>query len=329
MSFWLDRPTFVTGATGLVGSHLVGRLVDAGADVICLIRDEIPTSLLYGSGWIHRVRCVRGDVCDQALLERALGEYEIDTIFHLAAQAIVGVANRNAVSTFQTNVAGTWTLLEACRRSPRVRQVVTASSDKAYGGAEELPYREQTRLAPVHPYDVSKACADLIAQSYAHSFDVPVAITRCGNFFGPGDIQWNRIVPGTIRSLLRGQRPIVRSDGSFIRDYFYVEDGAAAYLMLAEKLAANPQLRGAAFNFSHEQPLTVLALVDKICQLMGVAIGPRILNEACHEIREQCLSAEKARQELGWYPLFDMDSGLRKTIDWYRKLLQTPNAKSA
>ena len=328
-TFWLDRPTLVTGATGLVGSHLVARLVASGADVVCLIRDEIPTSLFYRAGWNERVRSIGGDVCDQPLMERILGEYEIDTVFHLAAQAIVGVANRNAVSTFETNIAGTWSLLEACRRSPRVRQIVTASSDKAYGEVAELPYREETKLAAVHPYDVSKACADLIAQSYAHTYNVPVAITRCGNFFGPGDLQWNRIVPGTIRSLLRQQRPIIRSDGQFVRDYFYVEDGAAAYLLLAEKLAARPEIRGTAFNFSHEQPLTVLALVEKITQLVGTTLPPRILNEASNEIRSQYLSAEKARAELEWQPLFDLESGLQRTIAWYRELFAMSDAGQA
>jgi CDP-glucose 4,6-dehydratase len=320
-SFWQDRPTFVTGATGLVGSHLVGQLIASGADVVCLVRDEIPTSLFCRNGFERQVRMVRGDVCDQPLLERTLGEYEIDTVFHLAAQAIVGVANRNAVSTFQTNVGGTWSLLEACRRSPRVRQIVVASSDKAYGGAPELPYREETPLAATHPYDVSKACADLIAKSYACTFNLPVAITRCGNFFGPGDLQWNRIVPGTIRALVRQQRPVIRSDGQFVRDYFFVEDGAAAYLLLAEQLAARPELRGRAYNFSHEQPLTVLDLVRRICGLMNVCIEPEILNEASHEIREQFLSAEKARAELGWRPHFDLDAALLKTIAWYREFL--------
>ncbi len=184
---------------------------------------------------------MRGDVRDQALLERALGEYEIDTVIHLAAQTIVGIANRNPVSTFEANIAGTWALLEACRRSPLVKQIVVASSDKAYGDHEVLPYDEETPLDGRHPYDVSKSCADLIAQSYAHTYGLPVAVTRCGNFYGGGDLNWNRIVPGTIRSVLRGQRPVIRSDGQYVRDYFYVEDGAAAYMMLAEALAARPR----------------------------------------------------------------------------------------
>jgi CDP-glucose 4,6-dehydratase len=224
--FWDQRPTFVTGATGLVGGWLVKRLVAAGAEVTCLVRDWVPQSMLLRGEIVDRVNVVRGDVRDQGLLERVLGEYEIDTVLHLAAQTIVGIANRNPVSTLETNVAGTWTLLEACRRSPTVRQVVLASSDKAYGDQEDLPYDESTPLQGRHPYDVSKSCGDLIGQMYAASFDLPVVTTRCGNFFGGGDLNWNRLVPGTIRSVIRGERPIIRSDGHYVRDYFYVEDGA-------------------------------------------------------------------------------------------------------
>jgi len=316
-SFWLDRPTFVTGATGLVGSWLVRRLLDAGADVVCLVRDWVPQNELSRTRLIEQVKVVHGDVRDQALLERALGEYEIDTMIHLAAQTIVGIANRNPVSTFETNIGGTWALLEACRRSPGVKQIVVASSDKAYGDQDKLPYDENTPLQGQHPYDVSKSCADLIAHTYAVTYGLPVAITRCGNFYGGGDLNWNRIVPGTIRSILRGQPPVIRSDGSFIRDYFYVEDGAAAYMLLAERLAAQPDLRGEAFNFSNEIQVTVLELVQRILQLMNSGLKPDVRNEASNEIRHQYLSAAKARRGLGWSPLFDLDGGLQKTIAWY------------
>jgi CDP-glucose 4,6-dehydratase len=301
-----------------VGSHLTRRLADHGADVVCLVRDWTPRSLLFAGDLPHRVRLVWGEIGDQALLERLLGEYEIEAVFHLAAQAVVGVANRHALATFQTNVGGTWTLLEACRRSPRVRTIVVASSDKAYGDARQLPYDEETPLAATYPYDVSKACADWIARSYALTFGLPVAITRCGNFFGPGDFHWNRLVPGTIRSLLRGERPVIRSDGHMVRDYFYVDDGAAAYMMLAEQLgrAARP---GEAFNFSNEQPLSVLQLVEQITRLAGSDLAPLVLNEASHEIREQHLSAAKARMRLGWRPLFSLGDGLMRTISWYRE----------
>ncbi len=319
--FWLDRPTFVTGGAGLVGQWLVRRLLSMGADVVCLVRDWVPQSELVRKGLLDQVKVVRGDVRDQALLERVLGEYEIDTVIHLAAQTTVPVANRNSVSTLETNIAGTWALLEACRRSPLIRQVVVASSDKAYGEQPELPYREEMPLQGRNPYDVSKSCMDLIAQMYAHTYQVPVVISRCGNFYGGGDLNWNRIVPGTIRAILRGRRPVIRSDGRYVRDYFYVEDGAAAYTLLAEKLAENRALSGEAFNFSNEAPLTVLELAGKIIELMESELELDIRNEATNEIRYQYLSAEKARRILGWEPLFTLEEGLKRTIAWYRDFL--------
>jgi CDP-glucose 4,6-dehydratase len=320
-AFWKDRPTLVTGATGLVGGWLVRRLLDAGADVVCLVRDWVPQSQLIRDRLVDRVKLVRGDVRNQAELERALGEYEVATVFHLAAQTIVGIANRNPVSTFETNIEGTWAILEACRRSPTVKQVVLASSDKAYGDQEHLPYDENTPLQGTHPYDVSKSCADLIGHAYAVSYGLSVAITRCGNFYGGGDLNWNRIIPGTIRSVIRGQRPVIRSDGKFIRDYFYVEDGANAYMTLAEALAARPELAGQAFNFSNELQVTVLDLVRQILQLMGSNLEPDIRNEASNEIIHQYLSAAKARRELAWHPLFELGSGLIATIAWYQEFL--------
>jgi CDP-glucose 4,6-dehydratase len=321
--FWQDRPTLVTGASGFIGGYLVARLVEAGADVVCLLRDWAPLAELSRGGWTQRVRIVQGDICDQPLVERALGEYEIDTVFHLAAQAVVGVGNRNPVCTFESNIRGTWTVLEACRRSPSVRQIVTASSDKAYGDHEELPYREEAPLAGRHPYDVSKSCADLIARSYAETYGLPVAITRCGNFYGGGDLQWNRIVPGTIRAVLRGQVPIIRSDGLYVRDYFYAEDGAAAYMTLAEQLAARAELRGEAFNFSNELQMTVFELVTEILRLMNASDRePRVLGQAPHEIRHQYLSAAKARRVLSWRPIYSLQDGLRQTINWYKNFLE-------
>ncbi len=246
---WRDRPVLVTGATGLVGGWLVKRLVAAQADVVCLVRDGIPRCELKRTGLVDRVKVADGDCADQSTMERVLGEHEIVTVFHLAAQTIVGIANRNPVSTFESNIKGTWSTLEACRRSPLVGQIIVASSDKAYGDQENLPYDESTPLQGTHPYDVSKSCADLIARTYAVSYRLPVAITRCGNFYGGGDLNWNRIVPGTIRSILRGERPVIRSDGRCIRDYFYVEDGANAYMTLAEALAAKPETGGRGVQF--------------------------------------------------------------------------------
>jgi len=322
VSFWRDRPTFITGGTGLLGPWLVKRLLEAEADVVCLVRDWIPQCELVRAGYLEKVKVVRGDIRDQALLERVLGEYEIDTVFHLAAQTIVGIANNNPISTFETNIGGTWALLEACRRSPAVGRILVASSDKAYGDQDELPYNEDTPLEGRHPYDVSKSCADLIAKSYSVTFGLPVVVTRCGNFYGGGDLNWNRIVPGTIRSVLRNERPIIRSDGSYLRDYVYVEDGAAAYMLSAEQMAQNPELHGEAFNFSNENPLSVLKLVERIQALLGSALEPIIQDRAKHEIRHQYLSASKARQSLDWHPLFSLDDGLKNTIDWYKKFFE-------
>lgn len=320
--FWTDRPVLVTGATGLVGSWLTRRLVESGADAVCLIRDWVPQSELVRARTIEQVKVVRGDVRDRDFLERILGEHEIEVVIHLAAQTIVGIANRNPVSTFESNIQGTWNLLEACRRSPLVKSIVVASSDKAYGDQEILPYSENTPLAGQHPYDVSKSCADLIAGAYAKSYGLPIVITRCGNFYGGGDLNWNRIVTGTIRSLYRDQAPVIRSDGLFIRDYFYVEDGAAAYMLLAERLLTDPSLRGQAFNFSNEIQVTVLDLVQRITRLMNKDIAPVVLNQATNEIRHQYLSAEKARRMLGWSPLYTLDQGLQATVQWYERFLR-------
>jgi CDP-glucose 4,6-dehydratase len=317
--FWQDRPVLVTGATGLVGSWLTRRLVDAGAGVVCLVRDWVPGSELVRSKIINHVNVVRGDVRDRDILERTIGEYETDTVFHLAAQTIVGIANRNPISTFESNIQGTWNLLEACRRSPGVRSIVAASSDKAYGDQEVLPYNEDTALRGRHPYDVSKSCGDLIAQTFAHTYGLPVAVTRCGNFYGGGDLNWNRIVPGTIRSVLRGERPVIRSDGHFVRDYFYVEDGAAAYMLLAEELHRRPELRGRAFNFSNQSEVTVFDLVRRILRAFHSPLEPEVLGQASNEIRRQFLSAERARAELNWSPLFTLEEGLERTISWYRE----------
>jgi len=317
-AFWRDRPVLVTGATGLLGGWLVKRLLAGAADVVCLVRDWVPVSELVRSQAIERVKVVRGDVSDYACLERVIGEYEVDTVFHLAAQTIVGIANRNPLSTFESNIQGAWNLLEACRRSPMVKSIVVASSDKAYGDQERLPYTEETSLQGQHPYDVSKSCADLIARAYAVSYKLPVAVTRCGNFYGGGDLNWNRIIPGTIRSILRGERPVIRSDGSYIRDYFYVEDGAAAYMLLAERLAGDPMLAGQAFNFSNEIQVSVLELVRLILHQMGSHLVPDVRNEAANEIHHQYLSAEKSRRMLGWEPLFSLEAGLQRTIAWYQ-----------
>lgn len=317
--FWLDRRVFVTGATGLLGSWLTAKLVEVGADVVVLIRDWVPESELFQNNAAAKTTIIRGDLTDQKLLERILNEYEIETVFHAAAQTIVGTANRSPISTFESNVQGTWCLLEATRRSKLVKQIVVASSDKAYGSHDELPYREDAPLQGRHPYDVSKSCADLISQSYAHTFNLPICITRCGNLFGGGDLNWNRLIPGTIRSAIRGESPVIRSDGTYIRDYFYVEDAALAYMMLAEKMAEDPDICGQAFNFSNETQANVLDVTCQILNLMNRDdLKPAILNQADKEIQHQYLSAEKARTTLNWRPEFTLDAGLKRTIGWYQ-----------
>lgn len=319
--FWRDRNVFVTGATGLLGSWLVDALVEDGATVTCLVRDWVPQSRLVSGGSLDGVQIVRGELEDLSVAVRALNEYEIDTVFHLGAQTIVGTAARSALSTFESNVRGTWTLLEACRLlGSRVQRIIVASSDKAYGEHETLPYTEDAPLIGRFPYDVSKSCADLISLSYFHTYGLPIAVTRCGNLFGGGDLNFNRLIPGTIRSVLRDENPVIRSDGHYVRDYFYVRDAVVSYLALAERLPE--AFAGEAFNFGNERPMSVLQMVQVILELMGrTDLQPEVRNEASAEIRAQYLDCTKARDRLDWKPTFDIEAGLRETIDWYREWL--------
>lgn len=319
--FWRDRRVFVTGATGIVGSWLVRELLSQGANVAVLIRDADPQSELLRSGDVSRCTVFNGMLEDYWTLERAISLHESAYVFHLAAQTIVGVAHRNPFTTFEANVRGTYNLLEACRtHASIVRGVVVASSDKAYGEVEQLPYVETMALQGRHPYEVSKSCTDLIATSYAHTYALPVAIARCGNIYGGGDLNWSRIVPGTVRSLLRGVQPVLRSDGTFRRDYIYVKDVARAYMLLGERIG-DSAVRGQAFNFSDESPLAVLDMVSAIGRVMGTSVDPTIRNIAQGEIRDQYLDATKARTVLEWRATYDLESGLRETVDWYRALL--------
>lgn len=324
-NFWRDRSVFVTGCTGLLGSWLTEELIKRGASVTGLVRDHIPSSRIYQENLNEKINIVSGDVEDFATMERALAEYEIDTVFHLAAQTIVGVGNREPLRTFETNVRGTWNVLEACRRVGQVSRVVVASSDKAYGDQDVLPYDENTPLQGKHPYDVSKSCTDLISQTYHKTYGLPVCVTRCGNFYGGGDLNFNRLVPDIIRSTFRDKPVTIRSDGSFIRDYFYVRDGALAYLHLAEQMDRREVL-GEAFNFSNEIQVTVLEMVRKVLSLMNKEhLEPVILNQANNEIKHQYLSAEKARTLLGWQPSYTLEQGLQETIDWYAKFFESRN----
>jgi CDP-glucose 4,6-dehydratase len=322
MDFWKNRNVFVTGATGLLGSWLVEELLNQKANVTCLIRDWVPASRLIRSRLVQQTNIVRGQLEDYSLILCALNEYEIDTVFHLGAQTIVGTAARSAVSTFEANIRGTWNLLEACRVAAKlVQRVLIASSDKAYGSHDNLPYTEDMPLQGRYPYDVSKSCAELIAQSYYHTYGVRIVITRCGNLFGGGDLNFNRLIPGAILSALRNERPLIRSDGKFIRDYFYVRNAVDAYLCLGERMA-DPNILGQAFNFGAGAPVSVLELVQTILTVMGkTSLHPIVLNEANHEIYKQFLDCSKARTLLNWHPMYSREEGLRETIAWYQKHL--------
>lgn len=317
---WKNRNVLVTGATGLLGSWLTQELVARGAHVTCLVRDQVPRSRLVTSGVIAKVNVVRAPLEDFQEVLRALNEYEVECVFHLAAQTIVGTASRSVLSTFEANIKGTWNVLEACRALPQlVKRVVVASSDKAYGEHAKLPYSEDAPLVGRFPYDASKACAELLCASYAASFKLPVVTTRCGNLYGGGDLNYSRIVPGTIRSALLGERPVVRSNGKFVRDYFYVEDAAGAYLHLAEQMLVQ-DLHGEAFNFGTNEPKNVLEMVALVLRAAGrPELEPVVLNQASNEIERQFLDCTKARTKLGWTPRYTMQEALARTVAWYRE----------
>lgn len=323
--FWKWKNVFITGCTGFLGYWLTDYLLKEGATITGLVRDTVPQSSFFHYKLNERVSVVRGEVENFLLLERIINEYEIDTVFHLAAQPIVGTANRSSLATFETNIKGTWNILEACRRShPLVKRIVVASSDKAYGVQEDLPYTEKAPLQGSHPYDVSKTCADLIASSFFTTYHLPVAITRCGNFYGGGDLNFNRLVCGTIRSVLHNKPVIIRSDGTPKRDYIYIQDAVSAYCTLAEKLEEKI-LYGEAFNFSGGKPLSVMDMTNAILTLMGKKGHPvEILNQSSGEIKDQYLSIEKAQKTLQWTPHYSLEEGLRETIDWYHSFFGLP-----
>jgi CDP-glucose 4,6-dehydratase len=317
-SFWKDRNVFVTGASGFVGANLASELVSLGANVICLRRDEVQPNSLELLGLRDKVTIANGAVEDLDVVSRVLNEYEIDSVFHLAAQALVGAANRSPISTFESNIRGTYTLLEACRTNPTVNRVVVASSDKAYGTQTNLPYTEDLHLNGLFPYDVSKACTDLLAQSFAHTFGLPVAITRSANIYGPADTNMSRIIPGTILSLMKGERPIIRSDGTPVRDFVYTSDIVNGYLKIAEDI---DNVKGEAFNFGSGAPVSMLDLVERITRLMGKEneLKPDIMlnTKIEREIDAQYLDSTKAHDQFGWGPQVGLDEGLKLTIDWY------------
>lgn len=326
-SFWRDKNVLITGGTGLLGPWLIKELIAHNARVTVLVRDAVPDSLYFTQGLDRTTTLIWGDLLQPELLSRILNECNIDTVFHLGAQAIVGYANRSPISTFRSNIEGTWNLLEACRLSPWVQRIIVASSDKAYGAHAQLPYHEDAPLQGRFPYDVSKSCTDLIAQSYFHSFNLPVCVTRCGNFFGGGDLHFNRIIPGTIKAILDNQRPIIRSNGLFVRDYIYVKDVVDAYLTLAEGMVEK-NLLGQCFNFSTDLPFTVLEIVDHILHAMNAThLTPIIQNNATHEIPAQHLSSEKALKLLEWIPSHGVNKGIAETIMWYKNYFGVQHEK--
>lgn len=321
-SFWNNRTAFVTGATGFVGAHVARQLVEQGARVVCLQRDAVKSNSLDLFDLRRRVTVVQGSIEDYSLMERILVEYEVEAVFHLAAQAIVGAANRSPLSTFEANIRGTYFLLEACRRCDTVKSVVVASSDKAYGSHDNLPYQEDYPLLGLFPYDASKACTDILARSFAHTYKTPVAVSRFANIYGPGDMNLSRIIPGTILSVLRGEAPIIRSDGTPVREFVYVDDVARGYLLLAEKIDG---VIGEAFNFGAGDPVQMLDLVNRVIKAAGKEgqIEPQVMlqRKIEREIDAQYLSADKAEARLGWRAEIVLDEGLRRTIEWYRENL--------
>lgn len=316
-NFWQNKNALVTGATGIIGSWLVKKLVDEGANVLSIMRDQVPKSGLVLSGYIKKINIIHGQLEDYFTVERALNEYEIEVCFHLGAQTIVQTANRSPISTFESNIKGTWNLLEAARKSQLLKSLIIASSDKAYGEHENLPYKEDYPLKGLHPYDVSKTCADMISQAYANTYRMPIGITRCGNVYGGSDLNFNRIVPGTIRSILFNESPIIRSDGTLIREYIYVLDIVEAYMHLAENIHKE-KIKGQAFNFGTEKPMNVLEITNKIIEVMDSSLKPRVLGTAKGEINKQTLSCEKARKLLNWKPAYSLEKGLKETVEWYK-----------
>ncbi len=323
--YWKDKNVFISGCTGILGSWLTIKLVEEGANVTGLIRDLVPRSNLNWSGFIAKINIVRGSVSEYDVLLRALNEYEIDTCFHFAAQTIVGIANRSPLSTFESNIKGTWTLLEATRHTKTIKRIVIASSDKAYGEQESLPYTEDTPLKGLHPYDVSKTCSDLLAQTYFNTYRLPIGISRCGNIYGGGDLNFNRVIPGTIRSIFYDEYPIIRSDGTPLRDYIYVMDAVNSYLTLAMELDRE-EIWGQAFNFGPESPISVSALVNKMIEISGKThLTPKILGEGRPEgeIYHQYLSNRKAMEMLGWRLSYTLEDGLKETIKWYEEFFRS------
>ena len=315
---WKDVNVLITGANGFVGAWVAKALIEKKANVVVLLRDQVPRSTLELFGVRDRLRgIVIGDLTDYSVVHRAINEYEVEACYHLAAQAIVGVANRSPLSTFESNIKGTWNVLEAARNAEVLKRLIIASSDKAYGEHSNLPYKEDFCLNALHPYDASKACADILARTYYNTYGLPVCVSRCANIYGGGDLNFSRLVPDTIRSVIRGTPPIIRSDGTPVRDYMYIKDVVSAYLTLGEKLE---EVKGEAFNFGSNAPISVLQLVTKILDIAGSDLRPVIKGKGSikGEIDRQYLSSEKAAKLLDWKPKYGLEDGLKETFEWYK-----------
>lgn len=325
MSFWTNRKVFVTGGTGLMGRWLINELQQAGADLFVLLRRDLPAAAAGNAG---RCTAITGDIRDLEAIRQALTGHEIDTVFHLAAQAIVGKAKADPAGTLDTNVRGTWSVLEAARSS-QVRQIVVASSERAYG-SRSISYDETYPLEGRQPYDCSKSCGDLVTMMYASTYKLPACIVRCANLYGGGDLNFDRVIPGVIQATIKGKPFVIRSDGKFIRDFLYVKDAALGCMLAAERLAEDRTLAGEAFNLSMEVRLTVKEVVSLVLRLMNREdIQPVTLNEASSEHRERYIQSAKARQQLNWQPAYSLEEGLRETIEWYRKYFAESAASPA
>jgi CDP-glucose 4,6-dehydratase len=318
--FWSGKSVLVTGVGGFVATHLAQHLADQGASVVGILRDSRGGKRMRLFQLLDKIDVVRGEIEDLGLMERAFNEYEVEYCFHLAAQAIVGIANRSPLSTFESNIRGTWTVMEAARNSKLLKGVVMASSDKVYGDQDVLPYTEDNPLLAKYPYDASKLCGEVLARSYAATFGVNVGVLRCANIYGGGDLNWSRIIPGTIRSMLAGEAPIIRSDGTLERDYMHVADAVSAYATLAENLDRE-EVQGEAFNFGWGRGYSVLEIVNTILDQGGSSLRPQILGENKGEIERQWLASEKAQTILGWEPIVTLEDGIRRSIDWYNEYL--------